>query len=215
MKYKFDFALTTYCQAKCRSCARTNEVTGDKEDWLELKHMDLGIFQKRLESMQGKDIDYILFCGEFGDPMMHPQVTDFIQESFNYTKNVQINTNGGLRQPEWYKEQAIKWNTNKNPREGLEIFWGIDGADHDTNNLYREGVDTDRAYANMRAWFKNGGHGKWAYLIFDWNWMQIPEAAEIAKDIGCVIEFKFNNRTHGLITQENKKYAVEFLREVI
>ena len=47
MKYRFDFALTTYCQAKCRSCARTNEVTGDKEDWLELKHMDLGIFQKR------------------------------------------------------------------------------------------------------------------------------------------------------------------------
>lgn len=216
MKYRFDFALTTYCQAKCRSCARTNQETGNKEDWLELKHMDHGIFSKRLESMRGKDISYILFCGEFGDPMMHPKVTDFVETSFNYTKLVQINTNGGLRNPEWYKTQALKWNLGKiNPKEGLEIYWGIDGTDDDTNQLYREGVDTNRAFENMRSWFSNGGKGTWAFLIFDWNWMQIPEAYEIAKDIGCKLEFKFNNRSYGRITEENKRIAVELIRETI
>jgi hypothetical protein len=216
MKYRFDFALTTYCQAKCRSCARTNEVTGEKEHWLELKHMDHDVFRNRLESMRGKNIDYIQFCGEFGDPMMHPQVTDFIDTSFEYTRHVQINTNGGLRQPEWYKQQAIKWNSdNQDQRfQGLEISWGIDGVTHDTNNLYREGVDTERAFANMESWFRHGGKGAWAYLIFDWNWQGIPEAAQIAKDIGCEIEFKFNNRNHGRITEENKKLAVELLRSL-
>ena len=48
MKHSFDFALTTYCQAKCRSCARTNEETGEKNEWVKLKHMDLEVFKRRL-----------------------------------------------------------------------------------------------------------------------------------------------------------------------
>ena len=53
MKHSFDFALTTYCQAKCRSCARTNQETGEKETWVPLQHMKLDVFEKRLKATQG------------------------------------------------------------------------------------------------------------------------------------------------------------------
>ena len=40
-----DFAISSFCQAKCRSCARTNDETGDKEEWLVPKHMKLETFK--------------------------------------------------------------------------------------------------------------------------------------------------------------------------
>lgn len=203
--HNFDFAITTYCQAKCRSCARTNESTGEKEKWLKLQHMDFDLYQKVLQNK----LDYweLTLCGEFGDPMMHPEIEKFVDYGLTIFRRVHINTNGGLRQPSWYKRVAQKHTYN------VMIDWGIDGTDHDTNWLYREGVNYERAMENMHTWFSNGGGGAWHFLIFDWNWFQIPEAIHIAKDIGCKLEFKFNNRKHGLISPENKNIAWDLLEE--
>ena len=55
--------LTTYCQAKCRSCARTNEHTGEKEDWLPLVHMDLDLFENRLKEIYQKDWTHTILWG--------------------------------------------------------------------------------------------------------------------------------------------------------
>lgn len=208
MKYSFDFALTTYCQAKCRSCARTDQLTGEKKSWVPLKHMDLEVFKQTLDSSDFKHkLRYIQFCGEYGDPCMHPQIQDFIEVASEYADRVHINTNGGLRQPAWYAKMAKEYPTQ------IQIKWGVDGADHDTNWLYREGVDWNRAMDNMRAWFFNGGIGKWHFLVFEWNWHQIPEAWEMAQEIGCEIEFKINNRTYGQISEKNKKQAVELIKQ--
>ena len=206
MMHSIDFALTTYCQAKCRSCARTNEETGEKEDWLELRHMQLDNFETILKTTK-KELDWIQFCGEVGDPCMHPQIEKFTDIALKYARSVNINTNGGLRQPDWYSRLARQY-------EGkIWIKFGVDGADHDTNWLYREGVDWQRAMDNMRAYFQNGGSGVWHFLIFDWNWHQIPEAIAIAKDMRCNIEFKWNTREFGLITKENRVHAQQLLEE--
>lgn len=210
MKHEIDFALTTYCQARCRSCARTNETTGKKEDWLELKHMDLNVYKRIVETSDifaDKDNIEVTYCGEFGDPMMHPLVNDFIEYTAPRVNILIINTNGGLRKPEWYAEMAQKYSN-------LRINWGVDGADHDTNWLYREGVDWQRAMDNMRAWFSNTDNGSWQFLIFDWNWHQIPEAKRLAEEMGCEIEFKFNQRSWGLISNENRTAAYALLEEI-
>ena len=197
MKHSFDFALTTYCQAKCRSCARTNEDTGEKESWLELKHMDLNVFEKRLANLKNVELDDIEFCGEFGDPMMHPQVDNFIETALNYAPEVTISTNGGLRTPDWYESIAKKY------KQRLKIDFAIDGATHDVNWLYREGVDFERAINNMKAFTNNGGYAKWLYIIFDWNWQQVTLAKQMADDMNIKIIFRYNDRPHGLITDMN------------
>ena len=182
-----EFAITTYCQAKCRSCARTNENTGEKEDWLTLKHMDLNVFKRTLEESSGVNIRSIDFCGEFGDPMMHPEIDKFIETALTFTDKVQISTNGGLRNAEWYSTIANKY------KEKLEINWAIDGASHDINWKYREGVDWNRAMKNMQTYIENGGNGHWWYILFEWNWHQIPLARKMAKDIGIVLTFRYNS----------------------
>jgi len=197
MKHSFDFAVTTYCQAKCRSCARTNEDTGEKESWLELKHMDLNVFEKRLANLKNVELDDIEFCGEFGDPMMHPQVDNFIETALNYAPEVTISTNGGLRTPDWYESIAKKY------KQRLKIDFAIDGATHDVNWLYREGVDFERAINNMKAFTNNGGYAKWLYIIFDWNWQQVTLAKQLADDMDIEIIFHYNDRPYGLITDTN------------
>ena len=205
MKHAFDFAITTYCQAKCRSCARTNESTGEAQDWLKLKHMDFDMFKRVLETAN-IEFDFIQFCGELGDPCMHPQVEEFTDFALLHAPYVHINTNGGLRAPAWYKRVAEQYG------DRLRIKFGVDGTDHDTNWLYREGVNFKRAMDNMRAFYHAGGVGKWHFLLFDWNWHQIPEAVDIAKnDLKCEIEFKWNNRGYGKIQPHHRSMAQELL----
>ena len=50
MKHSIDFALTTYCQARCRSCARTNIDTGKPIDGLKLEHMDINLFKNVVDA---------------------------------------------------------------------------------------------------------------------------------------------------------------------
>lgn len=202
-----EFALTTHCQAKCRSCARTNENTGEKEDWLKLEHMNLDVFKRTLEESPNINVSVIRFCGEFGDPMMHPEIDKFIETALIFADKVIISTNGGLRKPEWYVTIANKY------KERLEIVFGIDGVDHNTNWKYREGVDWQRAMDNMTAYSKAGGIGQWDFLVFEWNWHQILLARKLAKDIDILMYFKFNTRKFGLISNEDKQKALKLVKE--
>lgn len=205
----FDFSITSYCQARCRSCARTNPDTGETADWLTPHHMSLETFQAILENSSDrfKKANEIIFCGELGDPMMHPQIEEFLDVALEYFDYVIVNTNGGLRQPKWYAHAAEKYNGH------VRIDWGIDGMDQETNNMYREGVNWKRAMDNMTAWFTNGGSGKWEYLIFDWNWHHIKLAIDTATKNGWKLCMKFNSRTYGLISDTNKRIAMQILED--
>jgi hypothetical protein len=204
---QIDFAITTYCQAKCRSCARTNLETGEKESWLELKHMDLNVFKNTLNNSPDVNLNEIEFCGEFGDPMMHPQIDNFIETALEFTPEVRISTNGGLRTPDWYEKIAKKYG------DSLEINFSIDGASHDVNWKYREGVDWYRAMDNMTSYIKASGRGNWWFIIFEWNHHQLLEASKLAKDINIEMVFKYNDRLFGLITPESKIKADAIIKE--
>ena len=207
-EHAFDFAITTYCQARCRSCMRTNESTGEKVDWLKLEHMPLDKFKNILSNIETTKLHRLEFCGEFGDPIMHPDIEEFIDIGLQYVPYILIDTNGGLRQPDWYKHIATKY------KNRVVINWGIDGIDHDTNWLYREGVDWKRAMDNMKAWFSSGGRGQWHFLIFEWNFHQIPEAYQMSKQIDCEIMFKMNGREFGLISDENRRTVYKLMENV-
>ncbi len=211
MKHNFDFWLTTYCQAKCGSCARTHEPTGEEEWWLKKTHMPLETFTNRLDSFT-KDIGYIQFCGEMGDPCMHPRVEEFIDTSFNYADRVNLLTNGGLRSPEWFAKLG-KTNGFRGEDTGVFAKFGVDGIDQESSDMYRVGVNFDKALENMTAYFGAGGWGAWHFLLFSWNWHLIPEASILAKSIGAKIDFKFNNRSFGQISEEDKIQAIALLKE--
>ena len=205
-----DFAITTYCQAKCRSCQRTNPDTGETADWLTPTHMPYDLFDKIVNNCSD-NLTIAQFCGELGDPMMHPQITKFVDRIFSKKgmNRLIINTNGGLRDPEWYTRMG------DNYKQRLSIAFGIDGMSHDTNWKYREGVNWQRAIDNMVALSKTKADLEWHFLIFEWNWHEVEEAYNFAKKHNINIIFKFNKRHIGLISYKNKKACEKILEKLI
>lgn len=178
-----NFDITNHCQSRCIVCPRTDPVTGDTLERLTLEHIDLETFTSRVSQLteltdNGYDIT-IKLCGERGDPVMHKDIQyilDFLNEQ-SFIKKVQLHTNGGIRNPSWYTHLGAN-------HKNLVIWFGIDGIDHETNWLYRTGVNGNLAFENMRAFADAGGRAKWQFLIFKWNWHQIPQAKRLAEEWG-------------------------------
>lgn len=177
----FDITISSYCQAFCAGCQR-NDEDGTPSDWITKNqfHMDPSNFKKFLDSGYNKwqQFGNLQLCGELGDPMMHPRIDEILDIAFDYNliNGVLINTNGGIRRPEWYAAQAKK---NRN----LTIAFGIDGINHEMNWKYRKGVKFQQAWDNMIAFHENGGRVEWHYILFNWNYKTIPEVVNIAKDL--------------------------------
>ena len=211
----FDICISSYCQAYCAGCQRNDEYQQPTEWILEnQKHMAPDTFKKFLDSGYTKEFGRLQLCGELGDPMMHPDIDDILDIAFGYKliDGVLINTNGGLRQPKWYEMQAKK-------KRDLTIAFGIDGIDHDTNWKYRKGVNFQRAWDNMIAFHKNGGYAEWHYILFEWNYKDIPEVVKAAKDLKLKkkqLMFKITRTdtpADGIYHQESIDEAVELLKE--
>ena len=215
MHYNFEFSITTYCQAKCPSCARTLILNSNSPEQLKIHHMDLAKF-KAIVKDEAFPWSMITFCGEHGDPMMHPQIEDFIEEGFKRSgKGVRVCTNGGLRNEIFYAKLAK--NYHHNSKKKLVLLFGIDGSTHKVNNKYRIGVDTEQALKNLKAYKRHNGVGYWEYLIFDHNWKDIIPAAKLAKKIKSPIRFKFNDRDYPkgfLISDKNKEKADLILNKI-
>jgi MoaA/NifB/PqqE/SkfB family radical SAM enzyme len=205
--YAFDFALTSYCQSKCRTCPRTNSETGEVESWLTIRHVPFDKWKKNTISLSNNmKIMSIKFCGQTGDPMMHPDITKFIDHAFTLTNLVIIATNGGIRSSEWYREMGNKYG------DSLKIVFGIDGIDHNTNWKYREGVDFNKAFKNMVTYAQSPGTAQWDFLVFEWNYQQIPEVARMAAELNIRrLEFKINNGDYGLLDSSKLPMVKEMI----
>ena len=68
-----DFCITTYCQSKCPTCPRTDESTLEVADFISLQHMPFSVWHSVADRVDWSN-KTIQFCGEHGDPMMHPDI---------------------------------------------------------------------------------------------------------------------------------------------
>jgi len=191
MNNYYDISITTYCQLFCAGCQRND----DNNNWrgeFEQQHMSDETFDMIIEQIDkvGK-CDVIQFCGELGDPMMHPRIDRFVERATKSAYKVVINTNGALRNPDFYEKWA------KDNRE-VHIEFGIDGLDHETNDKYRRGANFKKAWENMTTWFKHTKRGSWHFILFEWNMHQVPEVARIAKEFGCKVTYKITPSANGL-----------------
>ncbi len=117
-------------------------------------------------------------------------------------------TNGGVRNPSFYKKIGDKYNN-------LEIAFSIDGMKDDTNQKYRRRVNTERALSNMSAFAcsKYGWNSTyWQFLIFNHNFFEIPDALDFSEMHNIKIFLKFNQRPKFIINKKRKK-IVEDLYE--
>ena len=170
-----EVSFTTYCNANCPLCIRTDKKTGKKKESLPLWHYDIDKFKTLCDQLDTTQIRSIHFCGDYGDPMMHPHIEQAIDYAIlQKGMLVQVDTNGGVRDKEWYKKIAERY-------EGkLYINFSIDGFDQATNSIYRVDVDFEKAKENCTTFAKYNlwpGNCNWQMLIFNQNYHQIFDVA--------------------------------------
>lgn len=187
-----EVAFTTYCNANCPLCVRTDKNTGRKKDWLPLIHYDMDNYKKLVDQLDQSVVKKIHLCGDYGDPMMHPQVEQAIDYAITKKKlTVIIDTNGGIRDAEFYQRLGKTYN------EKLIICFSIDGFDQDTNNLYRVDVDFEKAKQNCTTFAKSNsyyGACYWKMLVFNHNYHQIDDIAEYCRTNQIIFYFRPNKR---------------------
>lgn len=209
---KVDFCITTYCQSKCPTCPRTDAGTLELADFITLQHMSLPVWKSVVDRVDWSD-KMINFCGEHGDPMMHPQIEDFIMHACSVSWQCIINTNGGIRTPQWYQEIYEK--VEDAEYGDLRFIFAIDGLTDETNSKYRINVDFDRAWSNMLACAEE--HPRlthWDFLVFEHNWHELEQVIETAAELDIALDVKINRGKYGLLTSKKGKEHVGRLLDI-
>lgn len=183
-KSQINFGLTSYCNALCSMCERTIQI-----DNLKVTHNSLEKIKHNIEHNVPDPITKISLAGDFGDPLMHPDISEIIDFIKQKNFDIVIHTNGGLRNASWFKQIGEK-------HPDVEIVFGIDGTSQEINDKYRKNVDFDLAFSNMLEYQKYVQKDKcvWQYIIFPWNLHQIQQAKKICEGKNIYLYFIANDR---------------------
>ena len=188
--------ITSNCQAMCLDCGRNLDGVklNPNLQFGTAGNMKFETFKSVFNKKVLPNFDKTHFDGNFGDSMIHPESLEFVKylaKEFPGSR-IEINTNGGYHDPEyWYEMGQI---TSKNFRNDEQVLFGIDGIDNETHDKYRRNVKYDRIIENATAFIKGGGKAVWKYLEFDHNAHQVDEAKQLAKKMGFVHFFVKSTR---------------------
>jgi MoaA/NifB/PqqE/SkfB family radical SAM enzyme len=164
---------TGFCNAKCPHCPRYTD-DGFLHDYIPEEHLTLDALTNGLNPILLQNLKKVEFAGATGDPIMNPWIENLIN-FFDFVPMVTVDTNGSLRNKNWWKNLARFSN--------LQIVWSIDGLE-DTNHLYRIGTDYNKIMENVSAFINAGGNAVWKCIIFKHNEHQIDEITKLSKSLG-------------------------------
>jgi MoaA/NifB/PqqE/SkfB family radical SAM enzyme len=150
---------------------------------LNVTHLDINVI-KKLPIKKMRNLKTVSFCGNFGDPLMHPDLDDVI--NFFHKQQIEFSTNASLRSRQWWSGLG----TNKN----VSVTFCIDGIGK-THELYRRNTSYDKIIENAKAFIDAGGTASWQFIVFRHNEHQINQAKKLSEEIGFKeIEIMYSDR---------------------
>lgn len=169
----FHIELTTRCFLACPGCSRDlilkpNELKTDI-DFNDLKNL----FPKDIV----QNLQYIYFCGNYGDPIYYPYFHEICEHFFD-VKNFDVTTNG-VQNINFWSRVIETWPENST------IELSIDGL-KDTNHIYRINSNWDKIEElfDLISTKKRKCKINWKFIVFEHNKHQIDEAYALSKKIG-------------------------------
>ena len=175
---EYQLEITTHCNAACPQCPR-NIQGGGINPHMPLLHLSRESIDVTFDVDLCNHVERIFFCGSYGDPIMHPDLLDILQDfrNKNPTLWLYIHTNGGVHDEAYWREIATIMNGYG------QIDFGFDGLE-DTLHLYRRNVKYAVAMRNARAFIKAGGRAQWNYIVFKHNEHQVEQAKLLSQEYG-------------------------------
>jgi len=187
--------LSTYCNASCPQCHRTRtDRPRTKTEWLPLIQWSFKQFKKAFPIETLNNYARFEFCGTWGDPVMNKDLFDIIAYILeeNRTCQIQINTNGSIRDADWW------WELGVIGKGRLQVWFDIDGTTQEMHERYRQGTDLEKIKENVEAYTATGADACAMVIIFKHNQDHLFELDEMIRGLGVKGEI--------LYTESNRFY---------
>ena len=190
----FHIEPTNICTLKCSGCARTRFIDQWPQHW---HNHSLDVEQL----LQFLDIDLsdksILLCGNYGDPIYHPNFINFVKQLKETGVTLSITTNGSYKTKDWWQEltELLTYKDN--------ITFSIDGIPENFTQ-YRKNADWESIQIGMQTSVASQCKTTWSYIPFLFNENNINQAKELSLQLG-IDEFvinpsdRFDKKTFNLI----------------
>ena len=136
--------ISTYCNAGCPQCHRTNPSGLGKADWLPLVQWSIDQFKAAFPFKTMQRVNCFMFCGTFGDPIMAKDflpITEYIIKNSN--AHISVNTNGSMRNEEFW------WDLSTVGRRRLTLYFAVDGINQEMHQHYRRFTDLSKVLNHM------------------------------------------------------------------
>lgn len=217
---KITVESTTYCNAKCPQCSRTNSTYGTNENpldvgkvpWLPLNSWSLKEFKHMFSDETLEAIDLVHFSGTYGDPGMNPDLLDMVKYLDSKNVKATVNSNGSMRDENFWYELAGYANS---------ITFDIDGINQEMHSKYRRNTNLKKILANMQAAIDIGiSKIKVFTVIFKHNEEYVNDIKKMVMDMGVREEhftFMESNRFSNSSKKAfiNEKGDVEYLEQTL
>lgn len=170
----FHIEPTNLCTLKCPGCARTRFINQWGKHWKNhsldtdalLNFLDVDLANKQ-----------ITLCGNYGDPIYHPDLIKLVSEFKTRNSKILIHTNGSYQKTEWWEQLCDLLDHNDT------IVFSVDGTP-DNFTQYRINADWKSIHAAMQVVAKSKCISTWKYIPFAFNQSDIEHTRALSQEIG-------------------------------
>jgi MoaA/NifB/PqqE/SkfB family radical SAM enzyme len=170
----FHIEPTNICTLRCNGCARTRFIQQWPQHWknhsLNVDHLlnflDIDLQDKKFE-----------LCGNYGDPIYHPDFVEFVTKIKQTGAVVNIVTNGSYRTRKWWQQLTEVLDHRDS------IKFSIDGTPENFTQ-YRENADWLTIKQGIEQCAASSVRTIWKYIPFSYNQESIEQAQQLSQDLG-------------------------------
>ena len=191
---EFHVEPTNICTLKCPGCARTQFIDQWPQHW-QNQNIDIDLLLHFFDiDLAGKRIN---LCGNYGDPIYHPDFINFVRQLKNRGAAISITTNGSYKNQAWWEELVSML-------DSLDVVnFSVDGTP-DNFTRYRINADWNSIKTGMQVVANSVCNSAWKYIPFAFNQQDIEAAESLSQHIGIKnfrveLSDRFDQQTHELI----------------
>ncbi len=175
--------VTTRCNAGCPQCHRTDPMGLNKASWLPDINWTLEEFKQALPEKLCNHIYNYDFCGTWGDCLTNPDIlpmVKYIKENAHPEVSICINTNGSLRNEEFWWDLGVAGGKN------LQVVFCVEGTTQEMHENYRQFTFLDKIFNNMDMLSNTPATIRTQTLVWKHNEHCLPEIEKLCMDHGSV-----------------------------